>query len=368
MPTLTQLFALLYQTRHKWLLGLGVVLLFMIGIRMPALVYLFPDVEILREQTFLTLSLFSHGFMSWITAWFIFQLFHLLKHRLVGTSLVAVPLTDPFDWRLLVLALLFSAFSWYGIAVGVVGSLSDRPLETRVVLMSLLIGTAGTSLYFFLGMLLDRIKRGYGFWLLLLLQALYFAGTTALRSFAIMFEGTLSRNQLLLQGLLIVASVLAAVVMLRPRAQNSLISPRHIFALCLLGMCVAMLVAPSIYVAFNFVWPTYTAVDPASMQGIAVSLFALVIEILSLLAVTWLFLGGLKNCVAAWDIVLGPVAILVATEIQVRTGTGFWPSFWPLHFVLLAWAASELRHALPSPQPKPPADEALDEGFRRGWR
>jgi hypothetical protein len=369
MPTPSQFFAFVYRTRKKWLLGLGVVLLFMLGIRMPALVYLFPDVDILLQQPFFTMSLFSHGFMSWITAWSIFQLYYALKHRLVGESNAAVPLTDPFDLRLLVLALLLSAFSWYGVVVGVIGSFSDRPIDTRLVFTSLLIGTAGTSLYFFLGMLLDRIKRGFGFWLLLLLQALYFAGTSSLQSIAFMLEGTLSRNQLLLNALLIVASIFAAVVVLRPRAQNTHISPRHIFALCLLATSVATLAAPSIYAAFIFfVWPIDTAMGPAFMQEKAISLFALVIEILALLGVAWLFLGSLKNCLANWDIVLGLVAILVAAEIQILMGTGFWPSFWPLHFVLLAWAASELRHALPVSKPKPPVEDALDEGFRRGWR
>jgi hypothetical protein len=369
MPTLSQVFAFVSRTWQGWLLGLIVVLLFMFGLRMPALVYLFPDVDVLKQQTYFTLSLFSHGFMSWITAWSIFQMFYGLKHRLMGASLAAVPLTDPFDRHLLVLALLLSGFSWYGVVIGVIGSFSDRPIDTRLVLTSLLIGTAGTSLYFFLGMLLDRIKRGFGFWLLLLLQALYFAGTNSLQSFAFMLEGRLSRTQVLLNALLIVASIFAAVVVLRPRAQNTHISPRHIFALCLLAMTVATLAAPSIYAAFIFfVWPIDTAFGPAFMPEMAISLFALVIEILSLLGVAWLFLGNLKNCLAAWDIVLGLVAILVATEIQVLMGTGFWPGFWPLHFVLLAWAASELRHALPATPPKPPVDDALDESFRRGWR
>jgi hypothetical protein len=353
--------------RQPWVLGFGIVLLFMLGIRMPALVYLFPDVDVLAQQSFLTMNLFANGFLSWITAWSIFQLYHVLKHRMIGKRDNAVPLTDPFDLRLLVLALLFSAMSWYGMVAGVIASFLDQPLDRGRLLMSLLIGTAGTCLYFFVGMLLERIRRGFGFWLLMLLQALYFAGTTSLQSLARAFEAEFSRKQLTLMVALLLASALAAVFVMRPERRDGLTS-RHIFAICLVAMCIATFVAPAIYAAIVVVWPMHTAVDPASLSGIAVSLLALIIEIFALLVAVWLFLGSLKNGLAAWDIVLGVAGMFIANEILVRAGAGFWPSFWPLHYMLLGWAAGEVVRALPYREAKPVEDVALDEDFRRGWR
>jgi hypothetical protein len=373
MPGMRQLTLHVAPTRAQWGIGLVVALLFVLGLRTPALAPLLPHIDEFQQSYVGSVSLFSVGFQSWMTSWFLFQLYHLLKHRFFAARLAETPLVNAFDKRVLVVALLLSAFSWYGIMVGMSSALGTEPPSRGWIVFGLLTGSTGTALYIYLGMLLDRIKQGYGFWLLILMQALYNAGTGLPAVLTILGDGTLSRNALLLAAALLLCSVVLAVVMLRPRVDMRNASPRHIFALCLLSSSLAMLAAPAIYLGLNWMVPTYAAVDPATLQGLAVGLLVSAIEIASLLLAAWLMFGRLRAVLARWDIVAGLAAMTVVTELTFRLGTGIWPGFWPLHFVLLAWAAKALRaafqgEALPSPIIATPEDMRFDKDFRRGWR
>ncbi len=201
----------------------GLIIIGVVGFYVPLPLAFFPeDPESLQiALKFRTLAVLG------LAPWTVSLTIYFFVSLLFGRSGNRFPSIDPFAKSILLGTLLIACI-WALIIAPRFYYLSDQRLSILELALPILSIAAFQFVFVFLALLIDRIARGYGFWLLLLGIALSGIFITTYEWSEKLSLGTVARNHLWLELALIAVSVPAACLAQQVIKDNSEIDPRFL--------------------------------------------------------------------------------------------------------------------------------------------
>jgi hypothetical protein len=346
-----------------------------LGHHIPVGGVLSDAIDAYSRQQLSNISIFSAGFSSWFTAWVLFQIYGLIKHRLMsirgGTSIVV----NPLDVKILLLTLLLASFAWFGMLGSIVPIYTGSPLSTGQLLTGMVSGLAGVCILIYLGRLLDQVVPGFGFWILLACSSLYGLGLSVLPEIEFLLTGALSRNLAFVSLLLLLFCLVSAGFLARETTEALELPAPMIFASLLLSSVVAQWLTPFVFVPLEPFLPGFVGVLPDVVVEQAYRCIAALIEIVLVLVLVFVSVFARRDTrvVWRWDVAAAFVILLSSVELNILLGGLTWSQLSPLVWLIVTWAALKIltdfrNHRGPEVFQETKDEDLFDANFRRGWR
>lgn len=359
---------------HRMMLGLAVVSFALaLGHHIPATGFLLNALDADSQEQLAHINIFSTGFTSWFLSWALFQMVLLFKHRWLSNLTTIAPAIDPLDIRILLLALVMASLEWFNLIANITPFYTQTQASTLQLLVGMVSGLAGLSIFFLLGRWMNRLMPGFGFWGLIALTNLYGFGTSLYFKIPFLLTGEVTRNIATVSLLLLLACVLSAVILVRERPKYGVISVPMVFSSVLLSAVVSQWLSPFVYLAIQPVLPQLTGYLPDIVIRQAYLCIAILVEVALGVIFVSLFIGRNNGILWRKDIAIPLVGLLLASKLNVLLGGLTWSQVSPLTWLIAAWAASRVvanfcDYRGPRVVQKSNDKDLFDVDFRRGWR
>jgi hypothetical protein len=340
-----------------------------IGYCIPALGFMpWPASQFDQEQ-YLRLSVFTVGNTGWLSAWAFLQIYATVTHLLKPQNRTMMPVADPFNPIVLVLALGLSGWMWVGLLQSVPQMFSQAEVTQPQLWSGVITGMAATAILFFLAHCLNHVIPGKGFWGLLALSNLYGFALSAPGGMEFFASGAMSRNIAIFSIALCVVSFGTSVFLMRSKPSANDLAPQQIFAILALTTAASPTISTLVFDYSQNSLPQLNEMLPSFAQGQAFEILLLIASLLMTLILVVLF--TIKNSwhVSTWLTPLAIAAMYVVHELNALLGGLFWSQLPIMTLAFLGWCAGQLYEALPTPPVSTQEDDAaFDKEFRRGWR
>jgi hypothetical protein len=363
----------LRERRRAILRFIAICCVLALGHHIPVSGVLSDAIDAYSRQQLGTINIFTAGFSSWFTAWVLFQIYGLIKHRLMSIRGGTATVVNPLDVKVLLVTLLLASFAWFGMLGSIVPICTGSPLSTGQLLTGMVSGLAGVCILIYLGQLLDQVVPDFGFWILLACSSLYGLGLSVLPEIEFLLTGALSRNLAFVSLLLLLLCLVSAGFLVRETTEALALSAPMIFASLLLSSVVAQWLTPFVFVPLEPFLPSFVGVLPNVVVEQAYRCIAVFIEIVLVLVFASVFARRDTRVVWRWDVAAAFVILLSSVELNIVLGGLMWSQLSPLTWLTATWAALKIladfrNHRGPKIVQETKDEDLFDTDFRRGWR